>query len=178
MTTTTIPRREQIVAAARALLEEHGARAVSMRNVAAEVGIRAPSLYEHVEDKADLENALIAAGLREQGDALAAATADADDPLVAAGAAWRTWAREHPHLYRLISRHQLDRSDPEVADAEQHAARAVRTLTGGDVVNSRVIWAFVHGFVMLELSGRMPGGPPADRVWFEGLSTLRPLVVL
>ena len=72
-------RRAQIVSAARRLLEDDGPEALSMRNVAAEIGIRAPSLYEHVADKRALESAIIAAGLHEQGVALRAALADDGD---------------------------------------------------------------------------------------------------
>ncbi|MCW2983935.1 MAG: TetR/AcrR family transcriptional regulator, partial [Conexibacter sp.] len=98
-------RRTQIVDAARHLLEEQGPEALSMRNVAAAVGIRAPSLYEHVTDKRALESAIIAAGLDEQGVALTAAVADLDgggDPLTAIAMTWRRWALSHPHVYRLI----------------------------------------------------------------------------
>src|SRR3954467_10319472 len=95
-------RRDQIVSAARRLLEEDGPEALSMRNVAAEIGIRAPSLYEHVADKRALESAIIAAGLHERGVALREAVATPDgqaDPLRAIALAWSRWAHEHPHLY-------------------------------------------------------------------------------
>src|SRR5689334_16456765 len=93
-------RRAQIVAAARRLLEEDGPDALSMRNVAAEIGIRAPSLYEHVADKRALESAIIAAGLHEQGVAYRAALAENPDgdPLTVIARTWRTWALEHPHV--------------------------------------------------------------------------------
>src|ERR1700712_32057 len=111
-------RRSQIVDAARRLLEAQGPEALSMRNVAAEIGIRAPSLYEHVADKRALESAIIAAGLREQGVAMSPALLAAD-PLAAMTDAWRTWAGEHPHVYRLIYVRDLDRDDPAVASAER-----------------------------------------------------------
>jgi TetR/AcrR family tetracycline transcriptional repressor len=46
--------RDTIVRAALELLAERGLEAVSLRNVAAAVGARAPSLYWHVADKAGL----------------------------------------------------------------------------------------------------------------------------
>src|ERR1700712_3720752 len=117
-------RRVQIVAAARRLLEEQGPEALSMRNVAAEISIRAPSLYEHVADKRALESAIIAAGLHEQGVALreGGSTPEGEaDPLPAITQAWSRWAHEHPHLYGLIYARDLDRSDPAVAEAELYA---------------------------------------------------------
>jgi AcrR family transcriptional regulator len=179
--TPTIPstRRSQIVEAARHLLEEQGPEALSMRNVAAAVGIRAPSLYEHVTDKRALESAIIAAGLEEQGVALAAAVAALDgggDPLMAIAMAWRRWALSHPHVYRLIYVRDLDREDPAVASAEQAAGAPLRALTGGDLAAARVIWAFAHGMVQLELSDRFPPNTDVDTLWRRGLDALRALL--
>ena len=60
-------RAAEAVRVARELLEAKGEAALSMRRLAAAMGIRAPSLYKHVPDKAALEVALIAAGLAEAG---------------------------------------------------------------------------------------------------------------
>ena len=67
------PRRHEIVEVAGRLLDERGPEAVSMRNIAAEMGIKAPSLYKHVADKRELELALIADALAETADVLGAA---------------------------------------------------------------------------------------------------------
>jgi AcrR family transcriptional regulator len=171
-------RREQIVSAARRLLEEDGPEALSMRNVAAEIGIRAPSLYEHVADKRALESAIIAAGLQEQGLAFRAALdADRDgDPLSVLAQAWRTWARAHPHVYALIYARDLDRTDEAVAEAELYAGTPLREICGGDLVTARVIWAFAHGMVNLELTDRYPPGTDVEALWVRGLGALRALV--
>jgi AcrR family transcriptional regulator len=171
-------RRAQIVSAARRLLEEDGPEALSMRNVAAEIGIRAPSLYEHVADKRALESAIIAAGLHEQGVAIRAALeGDPDgDRLALVAEAWRTWARAHPHVYALIYARDLDRSDEAVAAAELFAGTPLREICGGDLVTARVIWAFAHGMVNLELTDRYPPGTDVEALWVRGLGALRALV--
>lgn len=178
--TATAPtsRRAQIVTAARRLLEADGPEALSMRNVAAEIGIRAPSLYEHVADKRALESAIIAAGLQEQGAALREALAgpEGSDPLSAITHAWRRWGLGHPHMYNLIYARDLDRSDPTVADGELYAATPLRELCGGDLVTARVIWAFAHGMVNLELTDRFPPGTDVEALWVRGLDALRPLL--
>jgi AcrR family transcriptional regulator len=46
--------RERIAAAAVALIDGHGADALSMRKLGAELGVEAMSLYNHVSSKADL----------------------------------------------------------------------------------------------------------------------------
>jgi AcrR family transcriptional regulator len=170
------PRYAQIVAVARRLLEEQGPAALSMRNVAAEIGIRAPSLYEHVADKRTLENAIIAEGLVEHGAVCTAAAAGAGDVLGAITQAWRTWALAHPHVYRLIHARGLDRDVPAVAAAARRAGAPIRAATGQDLACARVIWAFTHGLVMLELNDTYPPGASVDELWERGLEVLRPLL--
>jgi AcrR family transcriptional regulator len=169
-------RRVQIVDAARRILEEQGPDALSMRNVAAEIGIRAPSLYEHIADKRALESAIIAAGLSEQGFALAEGLGSSADPLIAMTDGWRRWALAHPHVYRLIYVRDLDRDNPAVAAAERSAAEPMWALCGGDVVSARVIWAFMHGMAQLELSDRFPPGADVEGLWERGLGALRGLL--
>jgi pyruvate/2-oxoglutarate/acetoin dehydrogenase E1 component len=60
----------QIVEAARAILEDGGREALTMRRVADRLGIRAPSLYKHVGSKEELEALLIAEAFRGFGTAV------------------------------------------------------------------------------------------------------------
>jgi AcrR family transcriptional regulator len=169
------PRALEIVAVARQLLERDGPEGLSMRRIAAELDLRAPSLYEHVADKRTLENAMISQAFYEQGDAtraaLDAAAAEGDDALGAIGVAFRAYAVAHPHLYRLMTQ-RLDRAalDP---DAELHAGQPLRDAVGGDLVEARVLWAFAHGLIMLELNDRFPPGTDPDELWEVGLAALR-----
>ncbi len=169
------PRAREIVAAARMLLERDGPDGLSMRRLAAELGLRAPSLYEHVADKRALENAMISQAFVEQGEAtreaLDAATAAGGDPIEAIGGAFRRFALEHPHLYRLMTE-RLDRA-ALAPGAEQFAGQALRDAVGGDLTRARVLWAFAHGMVMLELNQRLPEGADADEIWAAGLRALR-----
>jgi AcrR family transcriptional regulator len=178
--TPTIPstRRQQIIEAARRLLEEQGPEALSMRNVAAEIGIRAPSLYEHVTDKRALESAIIADALNEQGEAQLAFLDhyEGDDPLPGIAKNYREWALAHPHLYRLVFSRDLDRSEPAVAAAEQFAAQPMRRVTGGDIPAGRAIWSFAHGMVSLELAGRFPPDTDVDELWRRGISAMKTLL--
>ena len=119
------PRAREIVAAARELLEAEGS--VSMRRLADRLGIKAPSLYKHVRDKGALEAALISDAFLDAAERFERA-GDIDE----LGAAYRAFALEHPHLYRLM-------------------------------------YAFAHGMVILELGGRFPDGADLDAAWARGL---------
>jgi AcrR family transcriptional regulator len=72
-------RGREVVAAGRRLLEEEGPEALTMRRLAERVGIRAPSLYKHLPDKAALEAAIIATGFEEVAAAFEAAVEGAAD---------------------------------------------------------------------------------------------------
>src|SRR5262249_55487004 len=120
------PRAREIVAAGRALLEKEGPEALSMRRVADRLGVKAPSLYKHLPDKAALEDALVSAGFEE----LAAAFEGAGD-LESLGAAYRTFARAHPHLYRLMTERPL-RRDRLTPGVEERAAQPLVEAAGGD----------------------------------------------
>ena len=168
------PRGREIVAAARALLESEGPEALSMRRVADHLGIRAPSLYRHLPDKAALEAAIVSEGLAEQGRAFAAALAGAPDaPLVALAAAYRRFARDHPHLYRLMTEGPLPR-DMLTPGVEAEAARPLLAAVGDDADLARAVWAFAHGMSILEIDGRFPPGADLDAAWRAGLKALAP----
>jgi len=155
-----VTRIDQIVAAARELLEEKGESGLSMRRIADRIGIRAPSLYKHVPDKAALEVALIAEGLAESGAALASA----GDDLGAIARAYRAWALEHPHLYSLMTARPLPR-DRLPAGLEEQAAAPIIAVFEGDEDRARAAWAAAHGLTALELAHRFPDGADLDAAW-------------
>ena len=167
------PRGREIVAAARAVLEEGGPDALSMRAIAERLGIRAPSLYKHVPDKEALEVALVADALAEVAVAFETA-ATAADPLTAVAAAYRAWALAHPHRYRLMMDRPLPRDRLPVG-LEDRAGAVIVAATGGDVDAARAAFAFAHGMVTLELNDRFPPEADLDTAWSRGIDAFRPL---
>jgi AcrR family transcriptional regulator len=166
------PRAREIADAALELLEAEGAEGLSMRRLAERLGIRAPSIYKHLADKDALEAAIISVGFELQAVAFEAALERAGDPLAALAGAYRAFAREHPHLYRLMTGKELDRArlTPGVED---RAARPV-VEAAGDRDLARAIWAFAHGMTILELDRRFPPDADLDAAWQRGLDALRP----
>jgi AcrR family transcriptional regulator len=160
-------RGRQIVEEARALLESEGAEGLTMRRLAERLGIRAPSLYKHFPDKQAVEVELVAEGRGELAETHGAA---AGGGLAGLGAAFRRYALEHPHLYRLMTTGPLPR-DRLPAGLEDRAA-APLVAAAGDPHLARAAWAFAHGMVLLELDGRFPPGADLDTAWRTGLAAM------
>jgi len=158
------------LATARRLLEAEGPGAVTMRRIADEMGIRAPSLYKHYPDKRSLEAALKAEGLREFGAALSSALAKAGSPIGAIAGAYRSYALEHPHLYRLTNDDELPRDLLPPGLEESVAAPLIAVFGSRD--KTRVAWALAHGLVSLELSRRFPPDADLARVWQAAVRAL------
>jgi AcrR family transcriptional regulator len=166
------PRAREIVAAALELLEDEGAEALSMRRLADRLGIRAPSIYKHVSGKEALEAALVSDGFAAIAEAFEEALRSGADPLGALARAYRRFALERPHLYRLMTERPLPRAllRPGV---EERAALPVVQAAGGDPDRARAAWAFAHGMVILELNGRFPPDADLDAAWEEGVAAFR-----
>jgi AcrR family transcriptional regulator len=165
-----VTRRDEVVEIAERLLEAEGPDALTMRRLAEEMGMRAPSLYKHVAGKHEIVTALQARALRDQARAFAGARS-----LPALAAAYRAWAVEHPRLYELTARHSLDR-DALPPGVEAAAAEPLLRVTGGDVARARALWGMAHGLVDLELTGRFPADADIDAAWaaaVAGFDTIR-----
>lgn len=165
------PRAREIVSVARELLEREGPDALSMRNLAEHIGIRAPSIYKHFAGKEELEAALISIGFREQAALFEAAVDASDEPLLALAEIYRAFAQQHPHLYRLMYDRSLDRSLLSPGSEDSAVLPAVRAA-GNDRDLARAAWAFAHGMTVLELNGRFPEDADLDAAWQRGMTAL------
>ncbi|WP_231855462.1 TetR/AcrR family transcriptional regulator [Tsukamurella pseudospumae] len=153
------PRARQIVAAARVLLERDGWDRVTMRDLAEEIGIRAPSLYKHFANKDALKAVLVGVALAESGAALRPVTGVAE--LIRD---YRSVARATPNLYRLATVGPLDRG--ALPDGLEEWSGAPFFEVTGDPHAAQALWAAAHGMAILEIDGRFPAGE-LDRTWAE-----------
>jgi AcrR family transcriptional regulator len=167
-------RAEEVLDAARALLEERGHDGLRMRLLAERLGIKAPTLYAHFRNKRDLENGLIAIGLAEQAQAAAEALGEMppEQDIETMWGAYRDWALRNPSLHLLIAARSLDRDDPAVVAAERPGAEMVLRSARGDAAAAIAFWAFAFGLIALELNDRVPPGQDLDAVWATGLRGL------
>jgi AcrR family transcriptional regulator len=163
-------RATEIVVAARRILENEGADGLTMRRLAAEVGIRAPSLYKHFPTKRSVEAAVIEAGMLEFGRALHAAVGGAGQghEVPALLEAYRGAALASPGLYRLATAGRLPREDL-VPGLEDWAGEPF-VLATGDPWRAQALFSFAHGMVILELDDRFPEGSDLARTWEAGVA--------
>lgn len=161
-------RAADIVAAARRILESEGGDALTMRRLAAEVGIRAPSLYKHFPTKRAVEAALIEEGMLELGEALHAALVapGRGGPVRSLLEAYRRAALANPALYRLATSGPLPRADLP-AGLEAWAGEPFFLATK-DPWRAQALFSFAHGMVILELDDRFPEGSDLGRTWKAG----------
>jgi AcrR family transcriptional regulator len=149
-------------------LEEEGADALTMRRLATEVGVKAPSLYKHFPTKRAVESAIIAEVLLEVGEILHAAVASPGrvGPVRSLLEAYRNAARANPAMYRLATSGHLPREDLPPG-LEEWAGRPFFVATG-DAWKAQALFSFAHGMVILELDERFPPGSDLDRTWKAG----------
>lgn len=162
------PRARAIVDAARQILEREGRDALTMRRLGEAVGMRAPSLYKHFADKSAVELALIEDGFIQMAVAFETAFATHGPSLESLAAAYRAFAGDHPHLYRLLTQGTLPRDRMRSGVEDRAAAPVVRVV--GDPDLARAVWAFAHGMTILELDGRFPAGADIDAAWAAGIA--------
>jgi len=157
-------RTAQIVSVAREVLETDGLEAVTMRRLADELGIKAPSLYKHVKSRDEILAALQTQAVAELGELLKGGAPADRTGMAGVAARYRAWALQHPALYNLMMRQPLDRERlPSGLEAE--AESPVLALAGGDRARARALWAVAHGLVDLELAGRFPPDADIDAAW-------------
>lgn len=174
--------RERLCDAAERLFAEKGPDSVTMRQLAAEVGVSPMTPYGYFKDKDDILAAVRARAFARHAEALEAAfeTAPADDPEArseAVGRAYVRFALEHPEAYKLMfDTKQANATDyPElVAASERSRATMTRHLSGtglkGDPEQlGHQFWAALHGPLMLHFAGLLP--TPQDTVDLIGAVT-------
>ena len=161
-------RQQQIVDAAWRLLATEGRDALTMRRLADELGIKAPSLYKHLPNKQAVEAALIDRGFLSWGNAAREALARAGDPLANLAHAYRQIATEQPHLYRLMTDGALDRS--LLTPGIEAWSGAPLGEHFQDPEAARAFWGFLHGMAKLEIDRRFPPDAELDRSWDRGVA--------
>lgn len=170
-----------LVAAAVEIIERHGPEAITLREVAASVGVTHGAAYRHFEDKTALLAAVAEEGYRKLVERLRASSAS--DPrgprarLESLAATYVAFAMDHPAHYRVMSGPRLNEEGrfPALEDAIQDAfqfltAEIARGQEEGifrhGVARDLAVafWVAGHGFADLVLHRRLRVKSPAAAV--------------
>ncbi|WP_205507523.1 TetR/AcrR family transcriptional regulator [Myxococcus vastator] len=151
--------RERVVTAAMALADEKGAAGVTMRAIAARLGVEAMSLYNHVAGREDILDGMVDAVFGEID--LPIATMDWKEAMRDRAASSRAVLRRHPWAVGLMD----SRSQPGPSTLRHHDAVLGALRAGGFSVAMAahafsVIDSYLYGFVLQELS--LPFTSPAE----------------
>ena len=174
--------RAELLHAAVQILNEDGPDALQTRKIAGAAGTSTMAVYTHFGGMSGLIAAVADEGLRQFDVALTMPpTSDPVADLVATGIAYRRYAIERPHMYRLMlgstSAHGINAPAHDlltltVAEINDHypsfahVVRGVhRCMLAGRIAEGSAsddatvvaiaaqFWSSIHGFVMLELAG-------------------------
>ena len=158
--------RDEILDAAWRLADQHGLAGFSLRDLAAEVGMRAPSLYEYFEGKSAIYDAMFEQGYREFADRMVGMHVDPDDPvgsLVTAGDAFLDFCAARPSRYQLLFQRTIPDFEPsatayaasiEVLDLGREQLRA---LGFGGEADADLWIGIISGLAAQQLANE-PGG--------------------
>ncbi len=169
----------EIIEAARKLVERDGHGGFSMNDVAAAVGVRAPSLYGRFADRAALLTAVEVEVWRKLARAIGRVPQRQDpvETLAALARAYRAFGKAHPKSYALIFNVDAERSE-EGAQARAAAVAitlpSFAALVGEDeaLAAARTLVPFLHGFVSMELASAFRLGGGIDDAFERGVATI------
>jgi AcrR family transcriptional regulator len=181
-----------ILAAARAILEEDGLEGVTMLAIAGRVGVRPPSLYKHLESRWQLLKLVAEDAFADLGAAVDRAAAsvpagarrrrDSRARLAAIAVAYRDWAHAHPGAYRLLYAPLPAEARPSPAVGGAAAAALLDAVEGvvpdgEELAAARTLVAFANGFVTMELAGAFRMGGDIDAAYTYGVAVVVGAVV-
>ncbi len=169
--------RDAVVGAAEAIVDVDGWESLTMTELAGKVGVRVPSLYNHVESIEALLGYVQIRALAELGDDLqrAAMGKVRRRGVEALALTLRDFAIRHPGRYALAMSTPIDRPAIQAAGASAGAAlRAVLESYGVDF-SPRLAYLCVstlHGVLALDRSGLFRDSVRGDDVYDEAVAVV------
>lgn len=173
-----------LLVAANVILHRDGADALSLRAIAAEVGVSHMAPYSHFKNKKELVQAVAESGFNQMADAMTEMTRHLDHKnpgefILAYGASYIEFATQNPQLYRLMlgqveTQGRKVKKETTVLAAPQASGptelissskrpfillREAFAKLGGDenhiMAQAMGAWSMVHGMAALILEGHI-----------------------
>ena len=162
------------MAAGLEILETEGLKALTLRAIAARVGVSHTAPKNHFGSLKGLLTAIGTEGFRRHAAFMRRGLSEAstqDERLRAAMEGYVAFAAEHPHLFGMMFSDEycdLKNEALEKAARESYAVLAeISTgldwdkagLPGGQIRTEMMLWSMVHGYAQLAQSGQFRMGP-------------------
>jgi AcrR family transcriptional regulator len=163
--------KQAVLQAAVNLVNAEGMASLTLSRLAEELGIRSPSLYNHVDGLPGLQRELAVMNAKLLADQLieAAIGKSGADLFMSVAQAFRNYVKEYPDLYISTLRSSGNQAvqDQDLIREEERALKiglgvmASLGLQGEDAIHAlRAFRSTVHGFATLEVAGGF--GLPED----------------
>lgn len=169
-----------VIDTARRVLAEEGLDALSLRGVAARLGVTAPALYAHVDDKLDLLRRLAEDGFRwllQRIDPLP--PLDPASKIQFAARAYLEFARNNPAQFRVMYLFPPRLDAGSFARVVALSRDAVREAVEAGLIESEdlhlthlTIFSAVHGITLAVLAGTVFGREGQDRLMHDVVQAL------
>lgn len=168
-------RADEIVECARRLVEKGEGDRLTMRRLAEELDIQAPSLYKHFSDKEAITTAVHVDYLAAQRDALRDALVGTEDdpvddavhPLMRVANAYRTHAKTNAELYRFVFMLPYPDVPILLRDIRRQWAKAA-----GDDALALAAYGLSRGLVEMEVFGQVPRRGASTRGFTAGIDAI------
>lgn len=161
--------REEIVDAAVQLIDEGGPERVTLRGVARQAGISAPSIYDHFADRTEILATVLERFLGELEVHVRAAIDQHEDPvdrLLAGCEAYLTFSDQDPPRYAFLFRYEASADtdiprEPAPGEAEPFevlvagitdCVEAGRSASTDPWADACAVWSALHGYAGLRAS--------------------------
>lgn len=157
-----------LVLAAAELADEQGVEEVTLAALAAKLGVRSPSLYNHVNGLKGLRTLLAIYGLEELQTAMEASLEGigGDEAVHAMSKAYIEFARQHPGLYETTLRAPeegntaLEKAGGQILSLIISVLACYELGQAGELHAVRGLRSILHGFASLKNQGGF--GMPLD----------------
>ena len=145
------------------IINGEGIESLTMTRLAEHLGIKIPTLYNHIDGLPTLMRELSLLSVNVLNDRLNAALLGKSGPqaVLDTAQAYRSWVKEAPDLY-LLGQHYVSAQsaeDLEVAEAQERLIRVALSvvasfgLSGDDALHAvRALRSLAHGFATLEVA--------------------------
>jgi AcrR family transcriptional regulator len=151
----------RVIEVAVTLADQRGLESVTLAEVAGALGIRVPSLYNHISGLAGLQSEIALWGSRKMLEATrtAAVGKSGRAAIISISNAYRSFAQTHPGVYPFLLRAPTEEEPEHVEIAVTWVDSLARVLahyhqSEEDTLHTIRAWrSLMHGFISLEVAG-------------------------